>query len=274
VNLVKKKLYLFRAKFLDVWIISNLLGKLWFLIPNPLRLRLPVKSIGYGFISLTKIFKWTLDPRDSISQKYFGYGFRRYEPCTQRALFREIQNLSESKEVSFLNIGANTGLYALLVGKKFPDSTITLIEPVPLNLQFLRANMDLNNLNPEIFEFAASDSNGVVTICNNEEFFGLASISENSSTPLEVRTAQVDDIINKKVDVVLIDVEGHEMKVLKGMSKILKDSKPSLIIETNSETLGNLSAYLETYGYLAPVWLGRDTLFGPQEKNFLFKQIP
>ena len=182
--------------------------------------------------------------------------------------------MSESKEVSFLNIGANTGLYALLVGKKFPNTTITLFEPVPVNLQFLRANMDLNNLNPEIFEFAASDSNGVITIYANEELFGMASISANNGTPLEVRTVQVDDIINKKVDVVLIDVEGHEMAVLKGMSRTLKDSKPSIIIETSSETLGKLSTYLETYGYLAPIWLGTDTLFGPHEKNFLFKQIP
>ncbi len=268
---IKRKLYSLRTRFLDIWIISNLLGKLWWLIPRQMRSRLPINSIGYGFISPFKTFKWVLDPRDAISQKYFGYRFRRYERFTQKALFQEIQFLSKSEKVSFLNIGANTGLYALLVGKKFPNTKITLIEPVPTNLQFLRANMALNNLSPEVYEMAAGDSKGTVTIYTHEEFLGLASIYGDTAFPIEVEIVRVDEIIIHKVHIVLIDVEGHELAVIKGMAKILTDSKPSIIVETDSETLGNLSIFLQNYGYSAPIWLGRHNMFGPGEKNVLFK---
>jgi len=269
--LIKKYLRSTRKIIISVRFFSKLIGRFWWLIPNFLRTRLPVNSIGYGFISPLKIFRWNLDPRDAISQKYFGYRFRKYENITQRVLLKEILNIGKSKKVHFINVGANTGVYALLVMKRFPKTKVSLFEPVPLNLQFLRNNMALNNLTPEIYDMAAGASNEIMQIYPSKKFFGLASFIPNSNSPMDVKVVRMDQVINNEVDVVLIDVEGHELAVLKGMDKILRNYGPTIIVESNSETIVELSMFLETFGYGKPVWLGIKEMFGAQEKNFLFK---
>ena len=272
-SLIKHKLISARHGILSIEMIQNLLGRLWWLIPNSLRLRLPITAIGYGFIFPLKPIKWVLDPRELISRKYFSYGFRGYERLTQKYLFKEIEFLSRTKKVNFMNIGANTGLYALLVGKKFPKTKIILFEPVPLNVKFLRKNMELNNLTPEIYEMAAGNSNGFAHIYTNQEFLGMASFNENNSLSTKVKIVRLDETIKNEIHVVLIDVEGHELEVLKGMNKILRDFGPSLIIETNIELIDKVSIFLKTYGYGPPLWLGKNKKFGPQEKNFLFRRF-
>lgn len=269
--LIKKYLNSIREIILRVRFFSKFIGYFWWIIPNFLRLRLPINSIGYGLIGPLKFFRWNLDPRDAISQKYFGYKFSKYESTTQKALFEEILNIGKSKRVHFLNIGANTGLYALLVMKKFPKTKVSLFEPVRLNLQFLRNNMALNNLAPDIYDVAAGESNEIMQIYTSKEFFGLAGFTPNGNSPTDVKVVRVDQVINNQVDVVLIDVEGHELAVLKGMDKMLRNYKPTIIIELNSETIVEVSMFLETFGYGKPVWLGIKEMFGPQEKNFLFK---
>ena len=40
-----------------------------------------------------------------------------------------------------------------------------------------------------------------------------------------------------KVDLVKIDTEGYELRVLKGATRLLQDSKPTLYIEVNDDNL-------------------------------------
>jgi FkbM family methyltransferase len=257
---------------LGIPLIPNILGKFWWLIPNYFRLRLPISATGFGFIKPLKPIKWELDPRELISQKYFSYGFGKYEKFTQKALFQEMDDLRKNQVIHFLNVGANTGLYALLVGKRFPMAKISLFEPIPTNLIFLRKNMKQNNLAPDVFEFAAGAFSGIAEMYTDSEFLGLASFKSNKTNPVKVKIARIDDVIQDKVDVVLIDVEGHEIEVLRGMDKTLKNSGPTIILETSAELLDAASKLLKTYGYSSPTWLGKKVLFGPSEKNFLFKK--
>ena len=40
-----------------------------------------------------------------------------------------------------------------------------------------------------------------------------------------------------KIDLIKIDVNGHELSVLKGLSNIIKRDKPALIIETGEDII-------------------------------------
>jgi hypothetical protein len=81
------------------------------------------------------------------------------------------------------------------------------------------------------------------------------------------RTDTIDDLIARKIvpvpDFVKIDVEGAESAVLSGASRLLRDYKPNLIIETHSEQLGaECVALLHAAGYtheiVKPRWLLRE----------------
>jgi hypothetical protein len=55
-------------------------------------------------------------------------------------------------------------------------------------------------------------------------------------------------------DFIKIDVEGHELEVLKGADRILRERSPNLIVETHSAELERLClAYLHSLGYSSAV---------------------
>jgi len=70
-----------------------------------------------------------------------------------------------------------------------------------------------------------------------------------------VRTTRLDTVIESysinRVDLVKIDVEGHEPEVLDGMGRFLGEFKPTLLIEVLSDVTGQrLEALLGDLGYL------------------------
>ena len=55
-----------------------------------------------------------------------------------------------------------------------------------------------------------------------------------------------------KPDFIKIDVEGHELEVLKGMQKTLESVRPDLLIENSH--LDNVATYLSKFGYIPCGW--------------------
>jgi FkbM family methyltransferase len=138
----------------------------------------------------------------------------------------------------FINIGANVGYYCCfaLQLKKY----VVAFEPLPSNLMFLYKNMSLNNWENdiEIHPIALSDYVGITKI------FGLGTGASlvsgwagNSKNYYEnVPTNTMDNLLSNrfigKKSLILIDVEGAELNVLKGSINILKQEiKPNWFVE-------------------------------------------
>jgi FkbM family methyltransferase len=56
-------------------------------------------------------------------------------------------------------------------------------------------------------------------------------IAKKNSTIINVDVNKGDDLLKKKIDFIKIDVEGFELDVLIGLKKIIKKSRPLLLIE-------------------------------------------
>ncbi len=54
--------------------------------------------------------------------------------------------------------------------------------------------------------------------------------------------------IKIKIDLIKIDVNGHEFSVVKGLESIIKRDKPVLIVETGDD-IKNIDKYLKNYGF-------------------------
>tara|TARA_A100001015_G_scaffold49820_1_gene54949 strand:- start:13 stop:783 length:771 start_codon:yes stop_codon:yes gene_type:complete len=54
--------------------------------------------------------------------------------------------------------------------------------------------------------------------------------------------------IKMKIDLIKIDVNGHEYSVVKGLESIIKRDKPVLIVETGDD-IKNIEKYLKNYGF-------------------------
>ena len=67
---------------------------------------------------------------------------------------------------------------------------------------------------------------------------------------IKVRTDTIDNLIHYPVHLIKIDVEGHEMSVLKGARRVLERDRPTVVLEALAGApLDPLLAEFEPLGY-------------------------
>jgi FkbM family methyltransferase len=149
-----------------------------------------------------------------------------WESMSTRLWYRLAQS---SKGI--LDIGANTGAYALAAASANPDAWIVAFEPLSRTVRRLSRNIALNNFNIEAVECAVSSSTGHTIIYDVEEDGDVnytASLEPGhgvNRVRRSIETLSVDDFLRERgwprVDLVKIDVETHEPAVLQGMQETI-----------------------------------------------------
>ncbi len=153
-------------------------------------------------------------------------------------LFRDllIDNIREGDIA--LNIGANIGYYTVLMAKKAGESgKVYAFEPDHENFNILRKNIACNNcLNIEPVKKAVSDKDGKAKLYLDEYNQGDHRIYDSGDNRkfIEIETISIDNFFkkNQKIDFILLDAQGSEFSILKGMKNIInKNSNIKIITE-------------------------------------------
>jgi FkbM family methyltransferase len=113
----------------------------------------------------------------------------------------------------FADVGAHIGAYTIAAARR--GALVTAFEPNPLTAAILRQNLELNAVADRVTvnESAISAAGGTVHL-ELDDF--RSSVSECG---VEVQAAPLAGTF----DVVKIDVEGHELEVLRGAAPLLRD---------------------------------------------------
>lgn len=132
----------------------------------------------------------------------------------------------------FLDIGANVGIYTFYFKNKFKN--VDAFEPLNEITYRIEA---IQNSFLNIHNVAISNNEGAldfyIPLINGKSAPALASL-ETRDQECEVKTVKVktiDDYNFKDVDLIKIDVEGHEQSVIEGAHKTIKKTMPILIVE-------------------------------------------
>jgi FkbM family methyltransferase len=143
----------------------------------------------------------------------------------------------------FLDVGANVGYYSLIAAHIVgPSGRVHAFEPISETFEKLRFNVGLNSLsNVTLNRKAISSRSGYMAIDRGVPWnSGTASVnivSRPFEMPEEVTATTVDEYVNDnklpKVDIIKIDVEGHEPAVITGATETLRSMKPILMMEIN-----------------------------------------
>lgn len=159
--------------------------------------------------------------------------------------------------VSF-DIGANVGFYTLLLSKMVgPRGSVIAFEPVPRNCDFLRRHVAINRCtNVLVQELAVADFDGIAYF-DPTQSSSQGHLTERGS--LRVTCAQIDSLVAADEipppHIMKIDVEGAELAVLEGASRVLARNKPMIFLATHGEQAHDACCRkLGRMGYrLAPV---------------------
>ena len=137
-----------------------------------------------------------------------------------------------------VDVGANIGTHTVFFSQKVsPGGLVYAFEPQRITFEFLCANLALNGLlNVIPLQNGASDLPGeiVVPILNPAIAQNFAALKiEGHAAGDFVKVQPLDTLGLKRCNLIKIDVEGMELKVLKGAEKTIRDCRPLLFVENN-----------------------------------------
>lgn len=155
------------------------------------------------------------------------------------------------------DVGAHVGYFSLIAALAAPKATVHAFEPVDQVHARLSVNVRSNGVqNVRLHQAGVSDEPGWADI--SVRFAGnllsTGSTLEGAAADAElkrIRLLTLDDVFAEtRLDLVKIDVEGHEMSVLKGARQVLKRDRPAVLLEALvGAPLDPLLAEFEPLGY-------------------------
>lgn len=200
------------------------------LVPNPYQ----YKRHSFRVIDRDGI-RLRVDISDYMGHYYF-FGFEDFSHATLFSLCQE--------NFVVLDVGANVGFTVLKLAQIAKAGDVIGFEPDPYNFATCSGNLALNSFaNASVLNIGAGDKDAVVNLeCRVENNRGgnrVAPRSGDVGTPVRIR--RLDDVWAEQklpcVNLIKIDVEGYELKVLKGAVNIIQACRPVLFVEVDDDNL-------------------------------------
>lgn len=186
----------------------------------------------------------------------YWYGTRSYEGAEPDWWCRACRQATEVVE-----LGANVGYYTVLGAWANPSCHYRAVEPHPRSADVLRANVERNRLpNVEVIEAAAvgDDRESVELAVPDQDPHRIpagAFVRDGSEGVAHVdaaRTMRVETVdarvLLRDVDLVKLDIEGHEAAVLEAVRALLVERTPTIFVEIRLAALPRLRRLLTDLG--------------------------
>ena len=166
-----------------------------------------------------------------------------------------------SMEGVSLDIGGNIGLYTNQLLQC--SGRCIAFEPLPHLATLLKRAFGRAGERFQVEQVALSDREGVTQLRMPQGSFGYSTIEPSNAlegkvgtekiVSFDVTTRRLDDYDLQNVHFVKIDVEGHELSVLRGGLLTLQRNQPTLLIEVedrhNLGSVAKVHAFLQELGY-------------------------
>jgi len=181
-----------------------------------------------------------------------------------------------------LDIGANIGMHSFLFSSQVgPLGQVYAFEAQRLVFNMLAGNMAINSINNvHCFHNAVSNERTFIDIPQfdygkplnigsiefgekQKEGIGQDRI-ENQERQEQVLTVVLDECTFDHVDIIKIDVEGMEMKVLDGAKQLIKKCSPLMLIEYLKSDPAVMQEWLIKAGYTLYTGIGANYLCVPE----------
>jgi FkbM family methyltransferase len=197
-----------------------------------------VAAVGRGAQRTAELvysgYRMPCDLHETLQRQFYFFGTYFVE----QALLECWQTLAKTASVVF-DVGANAGIYSLAAISSNRAATVYAFEPTPEIAARLRSTAAFNQLDQlNVQESAVTDTPGHVALIRcrgargtNE---GMNFIQRDSETGERVRAETLDDFCRARsidrIDLMKIDVQGHEAAVLRGASELLNEGRIGVIL--------------------------------------------
>lgn len=193
---------------------------------------------------------------DLVAMTFFWYGADSYEPMSM-SLWCE----HSRKARTILDVGSFSGIYSLAATRN-PQARIHAVEAARRTYGRLLVNLQINRLSNRITcsNVAISSGDGFETFLRfrGENILGIGDSFISKKLEVQgaeerVQTISLDQLCadhELAPDLIKLDVEGAECLALAGMTRILEQNRPNILIEVTPDTAAAAAAELSRHGYV------------------------
>jgi FkbM family methyltransferase len=173
-------------------------------------------------------FKMSCDLAEMIQRQFYFFGTYFIEEVNIECW----QSIARNAR-TILDVGANAGIYSLAALAAQPQATVHAFEPTPEIARRLRDTAQLNNLTRlHVHQVAVSSENGTASLKRYRGDLGInegmnfISQTQTDKSDERVQTVNLDQFCRDRsidrIDLLKIDVQGHEYAVLKGAEQLIR----------------------------------------------------
>ena len=194
----------------------------------------PIRTIrgkAHGFLMKLHLPDWA---------ERMTYFLGRYYDLPLEVLLRSTLNAGDR----VVDVGGNIGMVTLLLARNVgPKGLVQTFEPNPECCSRLREMLALNPIDwVTVYPLGLSDAASTERLAILHDHSGVGTLGALSpeeelaiTSTTEVAVARGDDILledHRPIKLMKIDVEGYEVKALKGMTLSLERDHPLVVLET------------------------------------------
>lgn len=202
------------------------------------------------------------------TQQLYGYSLTYDNPQETLGIAKEIFKgncyyfETDNPTPLIIDAGAHIGLASLYFKSLYPQAKIVAIEPNPNNFILLQQNLAQNQIdNIELFNLALWDRDGIRQFYldrtedrwySTSGFVKSAWNQRQKSRSIQVATKPLSDFLNQEIDLLKLDIEGVEERVLLSVGVRIRQVK-HIIFEfhpTVNNSLQVIEKFLLAQGFV------------------------
>jgi FkbM family methyltransferase len=220
------------------WRIASLLNRLF-----------PAETVTF---ELAGVGSLTLDLNVQMQQHVYWAGLSRDDAAIVR-----LARAMLPRHGVFLDVGANIGIHTLAIAHHLSKGgAVVAFEPHPVNHRLLIHNLKQNHLHHVVAERLGLAETATTLIGTGSADSGNWSLASQGDYRFEVRLVRLDDYLHDhplpRLDLMKLDVEGAELRVLRGARQTIKRFRPLIVFEVCTSWMAKMQiSVAELFGELA-----------------------
>lgn len=166
---------------------------------------------------------------------YYAQG-KGYGSATIKQENKLVHQFLKNAPALAIDIGGNIGEYSAELRRRNPNLEIHIFEPSSVNIEKLKKRFE-GDKNVKVMPYAISNSEGSATLFSNRAGSPLGSLTKRKIEHHHIKFNE-EEIVNtikfenywsnnlgkRNIDIVKIDIEGHELSALEGFGEALLNS--------------------------------------------------
>lgn len=213
------------------WRIAALLNRLF-----------PAEPVTF---ELAEVGRLTLDLRIQMQQHVYWAGLSRDDTAIVR-----LARAMLPRDGVFIDVGANVGIHTMAIAQHVSQGgAVVAFEPHPVNHRLLVQNLEQNHLRHVAAENLGLAEAATTLTGTGRVDGGNWSLASQGEYRFEVRLVRLDDYLRDqplpRLDLMKIDVEGAELRVLRGARKTIKRFHPLIVFEVCPSWMAKMQTSVE-----------------------------